>query len=297
MATNNRTTGPQLACEITQDRIIAARVTNDGTALDSFTSRAMAVGAVVPRLADDNVENAEALRQAISDALTTVGTRSKEVAVILPDAAVRIALLEFDTLPEKKDEAAGVIRFRLKKALPFDVDKAAISYDVVRSDGKVRVLVAVVLARVLAEYEQIFRDLGLTPGVVVPSSLAALGNVDSGDPVMVIKSDANTTTLAIVGNGQLLLFRTLDNPGGVPPSGEILVEDVHASLVFFQDTYNMTVNRILVGGWIEADNVRQELESHTNIRVHDLVSSEHLGSARSNFPASNLAAVVGALLG
>ena len=118
-----------------------------------------------------------------------------------------------------------------------------------------------------------------------------------GEPVMVIKSDATTTTVAIVGNGQLLLFRTLENPSSGPPKAEQLAEDVHSSMVFFEDTYNMRVSRILVAGSLEAENVGPALESQTNVRVQDLVASRHIGAARPNFPASALAGVVGALLG
>ena len=39
---------------------------------------------------------------------------------IVPDAAVRVMLVEFDTLPSDHEEALGVVRFRLKKSLPFD---------------------------------------------------------------------------------------------------------------------------------------------------------------------------------
>ncbi len=54
--------------------------------------------------------------------------RSKDVIAIVPDAAVRVMLVEFDTLPSDHEEALGVVRFRLKKSLPFDVDKAKVSY-------------------------------------------------------------------------------------------------------------------------------------------------------------------------
>jgi type IV pilus assembly protein PilM len=219
------------------------------------------------------------------------------VVAILPDASVRISLLEFDTLPEKKADADGVIRFRLKKALPFDVEKSVVSYDVVRSATKVHVVAAVVLSSVLEEYEKVFRELGYSPGVVIPSALAALGNVEPGDPVMVIKSDAATTTVAIVGEGQLLLFRTLENPSSSAPRAEQLAEDVHSSMVFFEDTYNMRVSRILVGGSLEAAQVGPALETQTGVQVQDLVATRHLGAAKPNFPASALAGVVGALLG
>jgi type IV pilus assembly protein PilM len=289
--------GPRVACELSPDRVIAARVTEDGASLDAYTGRAMSAGALAPRLSESNVLDRGAVQQAVTDALTTVGSRSRDVVAIVPDASVRVSLLEFDTLPEKRQEADGVVRFRLKKAIPFNIDDAAVSYGVTRSNGHIRVVAAVVLQSVLAEYEGIFRALNYSPGVVLPSTLAALGNVEGDEPTLVIKSDAATTTLSIVGGGELLLFRTLENPGGVAPTSDHLVLDVHASLVFFQDTYNMRVGRILVGGLIDTERMGATLEAHTEVPVRDLVAERHLASARPTFPASALAGVVGALLG
>ncbi len=297
MAKTRQQAGPKLACEITPERVIAARISDDGHGLDSFTARSLAAGPVIPRMMETNVTNGDILRQAVSDALTTVGAKSQDIVAILPDACVRVALLDFDTLPDKKQDADGVIRFRLKKALPFDVEQAILSYDVLRKNGKVQVIAAVLQSGVLMEYESLFRDLGYAPGVVLPSTLASLGNVSGTDPVLVIKADGSTTTLAIVASDELMLFRTLENQGGTLPTFEQLAQDVHASLVFFQDTYNMAVTRILVGGLIDADSVSATLEAQTGIRVENLVSSQYAGSNRPNLPVSFLAGVVGALLG
>lgn len=296
MATTTKV-GPRIACELSQERVIAARLTEDGASIDSYTGRAIASGALTPRLSEANFGNAAVVQQAVTDALTTVGSRSRDVVAIVPDASVRVSLLDFDTLPEKKQDADSVVRFRLKKVLPFNIDEASVSYDVTRLNGHIRAIAAVVLNSVLAEYEGVFRALGYSPGVVIPSSLAALGNVDSTDATLVIKSDSATTTLSIVGGGEMLLFRTLDNPGGVPPTADQLVPDVHASLVFFEDTYNMRVERILVGGLIDANQVGATLEAQTEIRVQDLVADRHTAAAKPNFPASSLAGVIGALLG
>jgi type IV pilus assembly protein PilM len=296
MATKTRP-GPRIACELSQERVIAARLSEDTTAIDSYTARNIAEGALVPRLSEANLANGDAVRQAVTDALTTVGSRSRDVITILPDGSARVYLLDFDSFPEKRQDADGVVRFRLNKVIPFEVEDASVSYQSFRNNGKVRVVAAVVLKSVLAEYEGVFRDLGYSPGVVIPSSLAALGNVESSDPTMVIKADTGTTTLAIVGGGELLLYRTLENAHAIPPTAEQLVPDVHASLVFFEDSYNMRVDRILVGGLLDAEQVGATLQQQTEISVQNLVASRHVGSARTNFPASTMAGVVGALLG
>ncbi|HXZ81338.1 MAG TPA: hypothetical protein VEG30_15525 [Terriglobales bacterium] len=287
--------GPRIACEITPERVIAARVSRDGNSIETYAVRTLAHGAVVPSLTEANLTDSVAVKHSIREAMAAVGERSHDVAAILPDAAVRIALLDFDSLPEKKEEQEATVRFRLKKTLPFDVEHAVVSYDTSRVNGSLRVMAAVVLSSVLEEYERQFRELGFSPGVVLPSMLAALGNVSGEEPTMVVKVDTVTTSIAISGNGQVLLFRTLENPRGSLQSAEELVEAVHPSLVFFQDTYGMAVSRILVAGLVSAEQLAPALNEHTGIRVDDLVSSGYVGSTGS-IPKSILAGVVGALV-
>src|SRR5438128_1586926 len=118
---HNRSERPKLACEIGADCVIAARGAQKSASVEMYTSRKLATGAVAPGLSSPNVVQAEALRQAIRGALGVVAGKSKDVIAILPDAAVRVLLLEFDTLPDKPEDAAAIIRFRVKKSLPFDV--------------------------------------------------------------------------------------------------------------------------------------------------------------------------------
>ena len=87
-------------------------------------------------------------------------------------------------------------------------------------------------------------------------------------------------------------MRTLENTNGVAPTPAQLVEDVFPSLVFFQDTYNMKVETILIGGLMDAHDAGESLQSQTGVPVRDLVSAT-LGSA--SIPGSVMAGVVGAL--
>ncbi len=285
---------PRLACEITAGSVIAARA-DDGRALDVYTARTLPTGTLAPNLTVANVADGNALRQTLADALATVGGRSRDVTAVLPDAAARVVLLDFDTLPEKRQDADAVVRFRLKKSLPFDVDKAAVAFESAPAEGGVRVVAAVTLASVLQEYEAAFRDVGYQPGVVMPAMLAALGPLDTAAPILVIKVDATTTGVAIVEGGQLLLVRTLENASaGIDP--QRLAEEVYPSLVFFQDTYGKRVERILVGGVVGVEQVGPALLEQTGIHAQELVAAAQVGSTGS-VPRSLLAGVVGALLG
>ncbi len=280
-----------LACEITPSRVIAAR--GSSRTIDSASARSLSAGAVVPGLTGDNVVRPEELRSVLEEVLTTVGGHGRDITVVLPDSVVRVVLLDFDTLPDKYQDAEGVIRFRLKKSLPFDIDKALLSYDVRRTSSGVKVVAAVAQPTVVDQYEAVFRSAGYQPGVVLPSSLAALGAVEADRPTLVLKVDAETTTVTIVDQNQLLLFRTLEG-GAKAVTGERIAEDVYPSLVFLQDNYGLSVERVLVAGMPSAAEIAPVLEQQTGAKVKDLVDSSI--APGTGVPRGELAGVVGALL-
>jgi len=209
---------------------------------------------------------------------------------------VRVALLDFDSLPANRQEAESVIRFRLKKSLPFDLDKAKVSYHSQPSSTGVRVIAAVALSSVIEDYESAFREAGYTPGVVLPSMLAALGAANADRPTLVVKVDARTTSIAILDKNELLLFRTLENTRGVTITGEQLAEEVYPSVVFFQDTYHLNIEQIFVAGLAESGGAAPALRAQTGAEVRELVGSSLLGSSTGSAPRWRLAGVVGALL-
>lgn len=288
---------PKLACEISADRVLVGRVSeNGGRVLEACASSDLLSGSVVPDLIEMNLRQPELVYEAIRDTLGSIGGRSRDVIAVLPDAAVRVVLLDFETLPSKRDEVEGVVRFRLKKSLPFDVDKAKVSYHVQPSRTGVRVIAAVALANVVEDYEAVFRQAGYQPGVVMPSMLAALGAANAPQPALVIKVDARTTSIAILDGQQLLLFRTLENTRGVNISGEQLAEEVYPSVVFFQDTYQLNIGQIFVAGLPESGGAFPALRAQTGAEVRDLVSPSKLGGSVGSIPQWRMAGVVGALL-
>src|SRR5439155_24335507 len=160
----------------------AGRVSDSSDVLAECASHELAPGSVVPDLIETNLRQRSAVYKTNADTLSRVGGRSRDVIAVLPDAAVRIVLLDFHALPTNHEEAEGVVRFRLKKYLPFDVDKAKVSYHAQISGGNVRVIAAVALSSVIDDYEAAFREAGYSPGIVLPSMLAALGAANATDP-------------------------------------------------------------------------------------------------------------------
>ena len=297
MSFGSNSAKPKLACEIAADRVLVGRLGEDGRSLEACAARELAPGSVIPDLVEGNLRQRDAVSTAVQSALSSVGARSHDVIAVVPDAAVRVVLLEFDTLPSDSEEAAGVVRFRLKKSLPFDVDKARVSYHAQKTTDGVRVVAAVALASVVEDYEAAFHDAGFSPGVVLPSMLAALGAAEGLRPTLVVKVDARTTSIAILNADQLRLFRTLENTRGVTITGEQLAEEVYPSVVFFQDTYHLNIEKIFVAGLSDTGNAAPALRAQTGAEVQELVTSSQLGiSTGGSVPRWRMAGVVGALI-
>jgi type IV pilus assembly protein PilM len=283
---------PKLACEIAADRVLAGRV-SDSSVVDC-AAYDLAAGVIAPDLTEINVRDRNAVHRALHDVLDSISGNSTDVTAVLPDASVRVVLLDFESLPSKRDEAEAVIRFRLKKSLPFDLDKANVSYHAEAALTGIRVVAAVILTNVLEEYESLFRDAGYNPGVVLPSTLASVGAISGERPTLVVKVDSRTTSIAILAQKQLLLFRALENPNGVGITGEKLAEEVYPSVVFFQDTYSLNIDQIYVAGLPQAAQAAPALKAQTGAEVHDLVGA--LTKTSGSAPQWQMAGVVGALI-
>ena len=126
--------------------------------------------------------------------------------------------------------------------------------------------------------------------------LAALGAATADRPTLVVKVDARTASIAILDQQQLLLFRTLENTRGVNITGEQLAEEIYPSIVFFQDTYHLNIDRIFVAGLPDSGTALPALRAATGAEVMELVSASQLGSSVGSVPRWRMAGVVGALV-
>lgn len=222
-------TRPRVACDISTQGVVAARSDATGSPLAAVSRVELAEGAVVPGLKPGNVADRVAVAAAVRKTLESVGakafSRDGDITLVIPDAAVRVLLLDFDSLPTRLTEALPIVRFRLKKLLPFDADDAMITFQVMStSKTVVRVLAVAIPRDVLSEYETATREAGFEPGAVIPSTVAALAATDA-DPALLINANVLGVTAAIVRGGILMLHRSVDlqvqptgTPANLPPA-------------------------------------------------------------------------------
>ncbi len=281
-------TRPRLAVEVRAEGIVAARAEDAAALLTTVARVDLPDGAVAPGLRPGNIVDKFCVSAAARKALDAVSGRGseraergagrlKDVTLVVPDSAVRVLFLDFDQLPTKVAEALPVVRFRLKKLLPFDADDAMVSYQVMSNEkGTIKLLAVAIPKAVLEEYEAVVLAAGYLPGAVLPSTLAALAGLDeTPSPSLVVNAGLGAVTTAIVQAGTLLLHRSVDMSANANVSAPVSVVSTAIPLVDRESSAQEWAQQEALGpeGWdrFDADDVMptsvaREIEMETVAR-------------------------------
>src|SRR5262245_49374650 len=199
---------PAMAFEISEAGIAAARI-GARAELDFQTLRP---GTLTVSPVKENVTDPDDFIAAVRSLASTQAARKrKDVALILPDYSTRVAVLDFDQFPSDPKEQASLIRFRLKRSVPFDVESAAMSYFAQPgSGGKVDVVAAIAPLEIVSRYEAPFRAAGLNQGLVTTSSLAALDLAPEAGLSVIAKLTGGVLTVMVRDQANLKLVRCLE---------------------------------------------------------------------------------------
>ena len=286
---------PQTAIELAPEGALAATIPQWSDS-PSYAFAPLAAGALVPGVAEANIRTQEAVVEAIRKVLGELAPRSRAVTVVLPDTAVRVFVLDFDTLSPKAAEAVPVLRFRLRKMVPFDVEHAALSYQIlVQNESSVKVLATIMPGPVLAEYEAAVRAAGYEPGFVLPSSLASLGGLESLEPILAANLNGQALTTSITSGQDLHLFRTVDLPEDPAARAAEIQRSIAVAAAYYEDKLVARPRKIHYAGTQNADEFSR-LVADPELTVVDMVPNTGLGATTALGPLS-IAAISGALAG
>ncbi len=229
----------------------------------STSFRGFEPGTIVVSPSTDNVLRPEVVASMIGEiAPANGGKKRRPAALILPDYAARVTVLDFDSFPALPAEQLPLVKFRIKKTIPFDIESAAVSYYMQPTSSgskKVEVLAVTMAFDIVARYEALFRAAGFHPGEVTTSSLAAL-NLYRGDGVAVVaKLSGQVLTVTVLSGGTIKLFRcvTLEGSG----DDEILAI-LHPTFAYVEDELASPVRKLILCGFPRGvpDELRCETE-------------------------------------
>ncbi len=291
---------PLTACEIAGGYIAAARWSRAGAGIESLAVEPLPPGAIKPSAVDVNLANPAEVRSAIEKVFARVHAKTREVALFLPDPVIRVFVLHFDVFPRAVHEALPLLRWRLKKSVPFEADETVVSFmrQPAREEG-VDIVTALARLRIVREYEQLLESVGVSPGVVMSSTLAALPLLNDRKPALLARVAGKSMTAAIVREGILCGYRCVDLPAEeneITP--QALLDEIYPLAAYYQDSWHEGISMVGLAGLTgRIEEFREPLERELHCPVGGLLSAAasegHISSELRPLVERELDALVG----
>jgi type IV pilus assembly protein PilM len=247
----------------------------DGPVVTAHASEALRPGAVTPSLTGANVQDRHGVIGAIRRVVEALGTRPRRIALVIPDTAVKVSLLRFESVPARRDDFEQLVRWQLRKAAPFPVETAAVAYTPsLRSDGGQEFVVELARQECVREYESVCEDAGLYAGLVDTATFSLLGVFAGGSGAdgdwLLVHVRPDYTSIAIVRQEAVIFYRHRAEDGQ-----ETLGDLVHQTSMYYQDRLSgASFARVYVAGAGQAiraaDSEWKAIEQRLGVRVEVL---------------------------
>jgi type IV pilus assembly protein PilM len=176
--------------------------------------------------------------------------KEESAALIVPDPVIRVFVQHFDDFPRSAEEAVPMLRWKLKKSVPFEVEETLLSYMRQRPRGEgVDVVTAIARLRIIKEYESVLDARRVLPGVVLSSALAAISLLQDARPTLLARLSGTSLTTAIVREGVLAGYRCTELPSTATEiTPHVLLEEIYPLAAYYQDTWHESIRAVRVAG-------------------------------------------------
>lgn len=247
----NKMPHPPVVVEIAGPHVAVARWGGKSGRLEDVAVEVLPAGAVMPSTLETNIVQPEAVRAALRQILSRVPVDSTHVALLVPDLVVRVFILPFDNLTRRAGEALSLLRWRLKKSVPFDVDETTVSWmRQAGREGGLEVVTAVARHSIVREYEALLESLGARAGVLLSSSLATLPLLDERGSTLLVRICGKTLTTAIVRGSNLCLYRSTElRTDAATLEAQAVLDEIFPAVAYYQDSWGETIDRARLSGF------------------------------------------------
>ena len=273
-------TPASVAVEIARHRVSAAAISprESRLAVTAHALESLPPGAVVPALNATNISDPKAVSDALRRVFERMDMKAKRVALAVPDGVAKVSLLRFEHVPERTHELDELIRWQVRKAAPFRVEDAQITYvpGLKAADGATEFVVVIARKDIVREYEAVCERAGAHAGVVdlatfnVINSVLASSQAPSEDWLLVHVTHEDAT-MAILRGQHVVFFRSRAGDGEAG-----LADMVHQTAMYYEDRLSGAgFRRVVLAGagspathvGQDADYLRHALEQRLGIRV------------------------------
>ena len=273
---------PAAAVEINPRRVTAAVIADQGgtRVLTSYAGEPLPAGVVDATLNAANVHDPAALTAAIRTVLDRLSSRPRRIALVLPDTVGKLSLVRFEKIPAKVQDLDQLIRWQVRKAAPFKIEDAQVSWipGLVPPEGGREYIVTVARRDIIQSYERACESAGAYPGIVDLATVNLVNAVLGTDTRLAPATDwllvhvaADYSTMAVIRGSNVIFFRTR-----VSDNDDDLADLVHQTAMYHEDRLGGGgfARVVLAGASLRgpdvADLLRRELEARLGTRVEAL---------------------------
>jgi Tfp pilus assembly PilM family ATPase len=300
---------PAVAVEIGSRRVAAAVIERRGgqPVIGAHAIEALPEGALVPSLTAPNVRDAAIVGAALGRVLERVG-RPRRVGLVIPDPVAKVSLVRFEQVPARAQDLGQLIRWQVRKAAPFALDEAQVSYvDAGLVTGGHEFIVTLARRDIVQEYEALVAAHGGHAGIVDISTFNVINAVLAGagprspsrEDWLLVNVAPDWASIAILRGPQLIFFRTRS-----ADADGTLADLVHQTSMYYEDRLEGAgLTRAVLCGGLDAaggDDPRRSLEERLALPIDtvDVLAAVALTDRIAAGPAllDTLAPLTGLLL-
>ncbi len=191
---------------------------------------------------EPNVLNPALFVEQIKKAHLPLLAKTRRVALSLPDSCGRIFLMDLDERFKNHEEGLNIIRWKLKKTLPFDSTDTTLDYQVLceRDTGEISLLVSLMALPVVTQYEELLVEAGLEPQLVDFTSFnlysAYSSRIELAENAACVLFHSGVITLLIFYDGLLEFYRSKEMASG-PLDAARIYREISSSLVLYREKF------------------------------------------------------------
>ena len=270
---------PSVAVAITATHVLAVALTDQGSTrtVAGHAVEPLVEGVTTPALNASNVHDEKALTAAIAGVIERLGHRTRRIALVLPDSVAKVSLIRFDKVPAKAQDFEQLIRWQVRKAAPFRIEDAQVSWQnaaAVPGGGR-EFLVTVARRDIVHAYERACEAAGVHAGLVDITSFNQINAVLAGGTIpgdwLLVNVASDYATLAVVRGDDVIFFRNRST-GGIGDLPDL----VHQTAMYHEDRLGGGVfTRVVLAGTSvvgleEAERFRRLLEERIGMSVEPI---------------------------
>ena len=250
-----------LGLELSSEGLRFAQVTGGKTPrLDAGLLAPFPAGTLQFSRREANVTNPQAFVAQVREAHLRLLTKEKGVSVSLPDATGRVVLLDLEARFKNREEGLDIIRWKLKKSLPFDISQVHLDYQTLaeKENGAVSLLVSLISRQVVTQYEELLLVAGLEPKFLDFTSFNLYRlfapRLEISENGAFVTYYGGAMTVLIFYGGVLSFYRTKETVG----EGQNLYREVNSSFLVYNDKHpGQAVNEVFcMAGAADAEAFR-----------------------------------------